>query len=398
MKIAFLTPEYVTEPNFDGGLASYLYRVAAALRDTGHEPVIFVATDREAELMHEGISVIRVNVQSTTPFLIRAFRKSGYSRPLQWIWQSWKLNRALLLHHSRALFDIAQYTSYTATALFRPRAIPSVVRISSLQSLWDAASGNAPALHRKIAQYLEAAALKKADRIIGPGKTVARQVEKLTKKKVHLVESPYTQTSGQRDDRPYKALCEGKKYLLFFGSIGVLKGVTTIGDILHPLLAKHPDLYFVFVGKDMRYKGGAMMDYIRMQARTHSYRVIYPGVLPHDQLLPIIEHACAVVLPSRVDNFPNTCLEAMACGQIVIGTRGASFEQLIDDGANGFLCHVDDGQSLLQSIEAALSLPEEKKLLMAGKAQQRIALLGPEATVAALLGQYQQALACHAQQ
>jgi glycogen synthase len=392
MKIAFVTPEYVTEANFDGGLASYLYRVARALRDLGHEPVLFVAADRNAELLHEGIAVFRVNVQSNIPFFIRAFRNSGFSRPLQWLWQSWKLNRALLLHHNKAPFAIAQFASYTATALFRPRAIPSVVRISSLQSLWDAASGNRPALHRKFAQYLEVVAIKKTDKLIGPGKTVAEQVEKLTKKKVHLVESPYNHTSEQRDDKPYAAICAGKKYLLFFGSIGLLKGVKTIGDCILPLLQKYPDLFFVFVGKDMRFNDGAMIDYVRAQAGALHYKIIYPGVLPHAQLLPIIEHASAVVLPSRIDNFPNTCLEAMACGKIVIGTRGTSFEQLIDDGISGFLCEVDDAQGLLRSIETALLLPEEKKLLLADKARQRIALLRPENTVAALLLQYQQVL------
>ncbi len=87
----------------------------------------------------------------------------------------------------------------------------------------------------------------------------------------------------------------------------------------------------------MRFNDGAMIDYVRAQAGALHYKIIYPGVLPHAQLLPIIEHASAVVLPSRIDNFPNTCLEAMACGKIVIGTRGTSFEQLIDDGISSFV-------------------------------------------------------------
>ena len=42
-------------------------------------------------------------------------------------------------------------------------------------------------------------------------------------------------------------------------------------------------------------------------------------------------------LPSKVDNLPNTCLEAMALKRVVIGSRtAASFDQLISDGVNGF--------------------------------------------------------------
>jgi glycosyltransferase involved in cell wall biosynthesis len=44
-----------------------------------------------------------------------------------------------------------------------------------------------------------------------------------------------------------------------------------------------------------------------------------------------------VVTPSRVDNCPNTCLEAQALGKIVIGTRQSSLEELVDHGVTGFL-------------------------------------------------------------
>ncbi len=46
-------------------------------------------------------------------------------------------------------------------------------------------------------------------------------------------------------------------------------------------------------------------------------------------------------LPSRIDNLTNTCIESMALGKVVIGTQGAIFEQLIEDGVNCFLCRID---------------------------------------------------------
>lgn len=393
MRIAFITPEYVTEANFDGGLANYLRRVSTALKDFGHEPVVFVAADRDEQFDHEGIMVVRVNVRGKIPVALGIFRKGGVFRSLSWLWQSWMLNKALQSFHRRQPVIVAQFASYMATAFFRPRSIPAVVRISSLQSLLDKAYDNRLTVYTRLAQYLEAAAIKKADRLIGPGKKVAEHVTRLTGKKVGLVESPYIPFRGKLDEHPYKAFLAGKRYLLFFGSIGVLKGVKTLGDIMYGLLEKHPDLFFVFAGKDMGYGGGAMMDYVRAQAGSLSCRVICLGVLPQGQLLPIVEHACAVVLPSRIDNFPNTCLEAMACGQIVVGTRGTSFEQLIEDGISGFLCNVDDGRSLMQAIEAALSMSEDEKRLMAGRARQRIDMLQPAVTVAGLVDIYRE-VAC----
>ena len=37
LRIAFATPEFVTEDHFDGGLANYLNRVSKKLTDLGHD-------------------------------------------------------------------------------------------------------------------------------------------------------------------------------------------------------------------------------------------------------------------------------------------------------------------------------------------------------------------------
>ena len=60
MRIAFATPEYVTEPDYDGGLANYLHRVALSLARMCHEPVIFVAADEKGSFIHHGVEVRRV--------------------------------------------------------------------------------------------------------------------------------------------------------------------------------------------------------------------------------------------------------------------------------------------------------------------------------------------------
>jgi glycosyltransferase involved in cell wall biosynthesis len=88
----------------------------------------------------------------------------------------------------------------------------------------------------------------------------------------------------------------------------------------------------------------------------------------------VIRQALAVVLPSRMDNLPNTCIEAMAEGKAVIGTRGTSFEQLIEDGVSGLLCDVDDPTALRASIERLLAEPGLTASL-GEKARARIAQL-----------------------
>ena len=46
MRIAITTNEFISEPNsYDGGIANYLYRFSLALKDFGHEPIIFLTSD-----------------------------------------------------------------------------------------------------------------------------------------------------------------------------------------------------------------------------------------------------------------------------------------------------------------------------------------------------------------
>lgn len=389
MRIAFITPEYVTEPNYDGGLANYLHRVTLALREAGHDPIVIVGSDRNESFEHRGVQVIRTNISKFPYDLHNRLFPGRYKQLAEWIWQSWKLNRRLRQIHRRHKIDVAHFTSYSATALFRPKYIPAVVRISSLQSLWDQAYENYPNLPASFLYKLEIISLKKADRLMCPSRVVAHAVEKLTGKPVKLIEGPYLKQDEAADWGPYNQLLKEKNYALFFGSVGLLKGVKVIADILFSLLENHRSLFFVFVGKDTDYKGNSMMSYVWEQAGIHRDRVLYLGKMRHKQLYPIIEQARFVVLPSRIDNFPNTCIEAMAHGKITIGTAGASFEQLINDGENGFLCRIDDRQSLLDTIEKALNLSADEKHKISARAKERISQISPDIVLNKLISIYE---------
>jgi len=100
-----------------------------------------------------------------------------------------------------------------------------------------------------------------------------------------------------------------------------------------------------------------------------------------------------VVLPSRIDNLPNTCLEAMALKRIVIGSRGASFEQLIEDGKNGFLCPPDSPEELLAMIKKALELSASERRDMGDKAAKRVEKLRPETAISYLVDYYRDVIA-----
>ena len=54
-------------------------------------------------------------------------------------------------------------------------------------------------------------------------------------------------------------------------------------------------------------------------------------------LYALIRGAACTVLPSRIDNLPNSVLESLMLGTPVIGTRDSSIEELVEDGVTGVL-------------------------------------------------------------
>ena len=388
MRVAFITPEYVTESNFDGGLANYIHRVSLALLQLGHEPVVIVASDRNEHFVRDGVDVYRVESRSRWLDILNKLTYGCLLPPLLCVRRSFLLNRRLREIHGRRPFDIVQYSSYTAAGLLRPKDVPHCMRLSSFEPMMRDAYEKPLNWPQRMLERLELLAIKRADSVFGPSHLVNEAVEARIKRKIKTIETPFVWDVLETDSRPYKDMLEGKKYLLFFGTIGLLKGVWEISEIINPLLLENPDLYFVFAGKNAVLNGRPMMDYLWEKAGPARGRVIYMGKLHHSHLYPVINGAFAVVLPTRVDNFPNTCIEAFAHKKVVIGTKGTSSEQLIDDGKNGFLCEIKDPKGLLGVIEKVLSLSESERKAIGEHAFERLDSLKPSIVVEKLIAYY----------
>ena len=395
MRIAFLTPEFVTEPTFSGGLANYLLRTCLALRQFGHDPAVFVLSKRGDSFFHRGIEVHRA--QSRRPSVVAIADTLTFGRfayLLRIVSSAMVLAKAFRGSHGGNPFDIVQAASYQATNLFISRKLASVVRISSFEPLMREAYEKKAGVAQRMVEWLELLAIRRADGVYAPSNFIAGKVPLAAKQPIKVIGPPFLLDTHDLDWSTYERHLEGKSYLLFFGSIGVLKGCKAIAEILEQVLLDNHELYFVFVGKTTRYQDQSMIDYIREKAGPVSDKVLWIDEVSHDALYPIIEKAKAIILPSRVDNLPNTCLEAMHFGKIVLGTRGTSFEEIIDDGISGFLCLPDRPDSLLAAIRRILGLSQEEGERISQNAKARLARLSPERVVPELICFYESVLRC----
>jgi glycosyltransferase involved in cell wall biosynthesis len=67
----------------------------------------------------------------------------------------------------------------------------------------------------------------------------------------------------------------------------------------------------------------------------------------------VVADSVASVLPSLVDNLPNTVIESLLLRLPVIGTMGASIDELVVDGISGSLIPIGDQDALANALVLA---------------------------------------------
>ncbi len=90
-----------------------------------------------------------------------------------------------------------------------------------------------------------------------------------------------------------------------------------------------------------------------------SGNLIELGKIQNEMLMSIIYSAADVfVIPSVMDNLPNTVLESLCCGTPVIGFPIGGIPEVVDHGENGFVCPEISVDALYDTIMLFLSNPE----------------------------------------
>lgn len=82
---------------------------------------------------------------------------------------------------------------------------------------------------------------------------------------------------------------------------------------------------------------------------------------------------CDVVLqPSVWDGMPNSVLEAMACGCLVIASDAGGIPEIIEHGENGFLVPRAKLNHLATAVNEVCSLPDERRQQIRDRARQAV--------------------------
>lgn len=145
------------------------------------------------------------------------------------------------------------------------------------------------------------------------------------------------------------------RVITYLGRLSPEKAPNLLADAWGLIAHRHPDWSLQFVGS------GPMVEEIRTRALPRC--VVVP---PVDDPADVLLHSGILALPSLVEGFPLSLLEAMACGVPVVAADSSSgVRGLVDDGRTGILTVRGDVQDLAEALDRLMDDAHLRRTLAA---------------------------------
>jgi glycosyltransferase involved in cell wall biosynthesis len=219
---------------------------------------------------------------------------------------------------------------------------------------------------------MELACVWMADSVIAPSRFMASRINEYTdgeRSDISVIPYPVPSLPDQS--------VENGETLLYAGRIELRKGVEQLLIACDRLWNAGRDFRLELTGGDVHtpLRGGSPTAYLKNKYSAHieSGRLHFHGPQSHQDTLDLMRSARAVVVPSLWENFPNTCIEAMALGKAVVASSsGGQAEMIGADGRAGILFDHDKPGELEEALAKVLDMSPEARLYMGEAARNRI--------------------------
>lgn len=375
MYIVFVTAFFAeNEEKPLAGMPGYIYKVSKLLIQRGHEVEIIAGAGFSKKWKYKGLTVYNCGVPQELEGNVFGISRKILQREFAFQKKLQEINR-------NKEIDIVQYAGWSGVGCLHSLKCPGILRISTYSRIQYKKSEIFK--HVECYSFWERMAGRHADGILSPSIVLGEHLGHDIHKKVVIMETPYDINVAE-DESLFKNKLAGKNYILFYGQTSIEKGFVVIEDMMLEFLQQNGDAYFVVAGWNSPQGGSDAVSILRKKLGRYAERFIYLGPINQSMLFPIIRGAKCVLIPSLIDNLPNSCLEALCLGQIVIGTYGTSLEQLVIDNVNGFLVAPGNSKELLRAVIQAYHLREEKRQSMITNSKSTIEQFSPEVAVAKL--------------
>lgn len=335
-------------------MGAYLHRLTKALRDLGHEPEVFtLSQETPGPIEFEGIRVERVSLARDIPLrlisrLSRLNAVTNLSDVGERIRGALGLSRAFNRRNQENPFDVLQSSDYGLAGLFIKRhpCRLHLVRCSWAADLFVEVDGNLDKWDSRLYCCLDRYCIRKADIAYAPSEFVAKYYREEYGLRLEVLRPPFMLETDIASHLPWEL---PQRYFMYFGAICPRKGTDVLAAALPLVWRQETGFAMVWAGEAWN---GALDRYRPMWGEQAS-QVRWLGYIPKPQLYAVLRRAEAVVIPSRVDNLPNTLLESLLLNVPVLGSLGASIDELIEPGINGELVPIGQPAALAAALVKA---------------------------------------------
>lgn len=381
MNVCLISQEYPPETNW-GGIATYTKLLAIQLASLSNKvAVISLAEGEESVTVDNGVTIHRVCRKPREKYSEKCLNELKVQDHFLLNFGKRVQEKIQELHDIEA-FDVIEAPDTCAQALFTFATIKGPLKITRLHTpffLIRHFNGIPDTEDHLLRDLLEEKQFLLSDIITSPTNALAEVVKaKWGYKSIQVIPNFISTSHLNENPGLYLKELDGKAYLLYFGRLQYLKGVTFLADALPEILEQNSFLQFVFVGNDSVYDTVSMKELIRSKLDHYIDRIVFIDNISREFLVPIIRNAKLVVLPSLWENFPYACIESMLLGKPVIATNVGGFPEIIEHGKEGFLCAPGDPTALKEVIQLALA---DKDLNSIGESARNKALTFDSAIV-----------------
>lgn len=395
-----LCREYPPAPYPAGGIGTYARHIARLLAEAG-ETVHMVGQRWEGapqsiEKLCDGRLIIhRISVDepiAATPEEANVQRRilkqlAASTCPTQlFSWQAAIYIEALLERETIDVIEAQEWEAplyyflvRRAAGLGPPQQPPCIVHLHSPTQMiceyneWDQTLTDFLPLTR-----FEEYTIRSADALLCPSRYLAQQIT-----------DQYLLGPGRVEVVPYAMGVEtpvldrdpqvwARNTICYVGRLELRKGIVEWIDAAVRVAMTNSTVDFDFIGADT-YLGGVAGRSVLAFLKTRiplslRHRFRFHGARPRAELLNALAHVAIAVVPSRWENFPFSCIEAMSTGLPVLSSPHGGMAEMIVDGESGWITVDGSAGGLEAGLLRVLATPPSQRAAMGRRAAEAIRL------------------------
>ncbi len=360
LNILFIGTEYPLlkkfSPNNYGGQASYLKNIGNLISQENHKVSIYIISNKICNLTDDKIRIKYFGFNIKIPF----FKK--ISDFLNYFFLSFHLNFMIFSENKKNKFDIIQYPSFLnfGITLFFPKNSKKICRISGVTELWRKCNKQERNMVHRISDYFEKKRVQLADKVYAPSKIISKQASLIYLKKIYTINSPFVSFNAERYKNIKKPFKE--KIILFVGTLNRVKGFDLLVNAFSKVFEEHKNVSLIISGRNETVGDRInSINYLMEKCSKYKSRIKYLGVLPQKKIFNLYSIAEAIIIPSRLDNYPNVMLESIQFNKPIIGFAKSSLDEVIKDKETGFLAKKKNSLDLYYKINEFLYISKKKR-------------------------------------